>query len=72
MSKARTVVNVVRTDHSAAELLNEIVFFIGAFGGAEEGHCVRAIILHDAGQFLNDQVRSFIPRGFLQFTIFSD
>ena len=72
LAVTRAVVHVVGAGHRASQLLHQVTFFVGAFGGGDEGECVRGIVRFDFGEASGDQVQRLIPAGFTEVVPFAD
>ena len=64
MAQARAVVYVVAAKTGAHQFLEQISLFIAAFGRAETGKCLRAMLITDSGQLATGQLQGFFPAGF--------
>jgi len=61
MSEPGTVVDVVGAQHSPAQLLHNIIVFVGTLGGGYQCNLIGSVTL----ELIGNQIKSFIPGGFL-------
>ena len=61
VSETGAVVDVVRPDHRAGELLDEVVLLVGAFGRDEEGDAVGAMCVPNGPQPAGHVVEGGVP-----------
>ena len=64
MAQARAVVYVVAAKTGAHQFLEQISLFIAAFGRAETGKCLRAMLIADGGELATGQLQGFFPACF--------
>ena len=72
LAVARAVIDVVRADHRARQLLHQIAFFVGAFRRGDERERVRPVRGFDLGEALGDQVERLVPRGLAKLVALAD
>ena len=66
MAEPRAVVDVVRTEAGAHELLEEIGLFIRPFRRAETGERARTVLIANSFERAASECKRFIPRRFAE------
>src|SRR5438552_2079108 len=61
MAKARAMVDVVRAEAGAHQLLEEVGFLVRALGAAEAGERIRAVAVADLLQAVRREIERFFP-----------
>ncbi|MNR11341.1 hypothetical protein D3C85_1276370 [compost metagenome] len=64
MAVAGAVINIVRLEDLTGELLNDIILFIGDFGGRDESQLIAAILFLNRSKTLSYQRQCLIPGRF--------
>ena len=66
VAQTRAVIDVVRAEAGAHQLLEEIRLFVGALGGAEAGERSLAVRVPDLAKSVGGDVERFFPGGFAE------
>ena len=66
------MVDVIRADHGAGELLEQIRFFIRTSRRVQESERIRAVLVADLAHPRSDEAERLVPGNLVEFTILSE